>query len=103
MYKNLLTMIGNPSEELKSYQVRLLKLMGRSDNDIKMLENVIKGKRINDNVYGDFIGGLNQNSERCSVNNNNDDVLQNDSMDLLKNTNQQKENDKEMVRDNISE
>ena len=103
MYKNLLTMIGNPSGELKSYQVRLLKLMGRSDSDIKMLENVIKGKRINDNVYGDFIGGLNQNSERCSVNNNNDGVLQNDSMDLLKNTYQQKENNKEMVRDNISE
>ena len=103
MYKNLLTMIVKASGELKSYQVRLMKLMGRSDNDIKMLENVIKGKRINDNVYGDFIGGLNQNSERCSVNNNNDDVLQNDSMDLLKNSNQQKENNKEMVRDNISE
>ena len=44
MYKNLLCMIYNSKGKLEEYQVRLLELMGRTPEDIQMLNNVILGK-----------------------------------------------------------
>ena len=47
MYNNLLTMIFNSKGKLEDYQVRLLELMGRTSEEIQMLNNIVSGKPMN--------------------------------------------------------
>ena len=47
MYKNLLRMIFNSKGKLEDYQIRLLELMGRTPEEIQMLNNIVMGKPMN--------------------------------------------------------
>ena len=47
MYNNLLLMIFNSKGKLEDYQVRLLELMGRTSEEIQMLNNIVSGKPMN--------------------------------------------------------
>ena len=47
MYKNLLRMIFNSKGKLEDYQIRLLELMGRTPEEIQILNNIISGKPMN--------------------------------------------------------
>ena len=47
MYKNLLRMIFHSKGKLEDYQIRLLELMGRTPEEIQMLNNIVIGKPMN--------------------------------------------------------
>ena len=59
MYNNLLRMIFNSKGKLEDYQVRLLELMGRTSEEIQMLNNIVSGKPMN-------YAFNNVREERCS-------------------------------------
>lgn len=51
MYNSLLSMVCTSKGKLEEYQVRLLELMGRTPEDIQMLNNVILDKPLNSSEF----------------------------------------------------